>query len=106
MKESFQKFKGVVSASDGSSFQNTNLEQVWDAAEEIQNSQRQRQSMQAMSRIDLLLKRIEDYSKAIGDLQIGAIYLHWASVSHRSKVIGVLLTTRTGPHKIDASGNV
>ena len=79
--EAFQKLKDIVSASDASSFQSTKLEEVWNAAEEIQNSQRQRQSMQAMSRVELFLKRMEAYSRSVEDLRIGIIYLPWVWVS-------------------------
>jgi hypothetical protein len=81
LNDAFRKLKESVSASDAISFQKTELKDVWDAAEEIQSSQRQRQSLQAMRRIQPFLEILERYSRVIEILCNGTPYLPWIWVS-------------------------
>jgi hypothetical protein len=77
----FRRLKDSVSPSDALLFQKTELKDVWDAAEEIQNSQRQRQSLQALSRIKPLLDSLQRYLRVIEVLCNGTPYLPWIWVS-------------------------
>jgi hypothetical protein len=81
LNDAFRKLRDSVSASDAISFKKTELKDVWDAAEEIQRSQRQRQSLQAMSRIQPFLEILERYSRVIEILCNGTPYLPWVWVS-------------------------
>ncbi|KAJ9503773.1 hypothetical protein H2202_000912 [Exophiala xenobiotica] len=77
LNDAFRRLKDSVSPSDALLFQKTELKDVWDAAEEIQNSQRQRQSLQALSRIKPLLDSLQRYSRVIEVLCNGTPYLPW-----------------------------
>jgi hypothetical protein len=86
LNTAFKRLRDSVSTSDALSFQNTEIKDVWDAAEEIQRSQRQRQSLQAMSRLQPLLETLERYSKVVEVLCNGTPFLPWIWVSCNSEI--------------------
>lgn len=71
------KLKQTISTPDAAAFQATVIEDVWKAAEEIQESQRQRKSLRNMRRVEPFLKGLEKYSKAIEIACNGTPYLPW-----------------------------
>ncbi|EXJ71755.1 uncharacterized protein A1O5_05565 [Cladophialophora psammophila CBS 110553] len=77
MRHAFHRLKDSVTPADSLLFQKTELKDVWDAAEEIQKSQRQRKSLQALSRIKPLLDNLQRYSRVIEVLCNGTPYLPW-----------------------------
>ena len=81
MQDAVTRLRDSVSHSDVLSFQRTELKDVWNAAEDIQKSQRQRGSLQALSRIQPLLEILERYSRVIEILCNGTPYLPWVWVS-------------------------
>ncbi|EXJ84684.1 hypothetical protein A1O3_05354 [Capronia epimyces CBS 606.96] len=77
LKDAFQRLRDSVTPSDALRFDTTELKDVWDAAEEIQKSQRERQSLRALGRIKPLLDNLERYSRVIEVLCNGTPYLPW-----------------------------
>ncbi|KAH8587407.1 hypothetical protein B0O99DRAFT_733524 [Bisporella sp. PMI_857] len=73
----FKNLKQSVTTTDANAFQSTTLEDVWKAAEEIQEEQRRRKSVRNMRRIEPFLKGLEKYSKSIEILCNGTPYLPW-----------------------------
>jgi hypothetical protein len=73
--------KRTISPTDAIAFQSTSIEDVWKAAEEIQEAQRKRKSLRGMRRIEPFLKGLEKYSKCIEVLCNGTPYLPWIWVS-------------------------
>jgi len=69
--------KQTISSTDEIAFRTTTAEDVWKAAETIQESQRQRKSLRNMRRIEPFLKALEKYSKTIEVLCNGTPYLPW-----------------------------
>jgi hypothetical protein len=77
----FDKLRESVSQSDAQKFKSTTLQDVWNAAIEIEKTQRQRQSVRNMKRIEPFLKGLEKYSKTIEVLCNGTPFLPWIWVS-------------------------
>ncbi|KIW21374.1 hypothetical protein PV08_01954 [Exophiala spinifera] len=77
LNDAFRKLKDSVTSADAISFQKTELEDVWKTAEEIQKTQRARQSVQALRRIQPLLENLEKYSKVVEVLCNGTPFLPW-----------------------------
>jgi tetratricopeptide (TPR) repeat protein len=69
--------KDAINPADAVAFRSTSMEDVWKAAEEIQESQRKRKSLRNMRRIEPFLKALEKYSKCIEVLCNGTPYLPW-----------------------------
>jgi hypothetical protein len=99
----FRRLKDSVSPADALLFQNTELKDVWDAAEEIQNSQRQRQSLQALSRIKPLLDNLERYSRVIEVLCNGTPYLPWIWVGVVPPRIDQVTNGRVGSDQVNGA---
>ena len=75
------QLKQAVSTQDVAVFKATVSDHVWEAAEEIQESQRKRKSLQNMRRVEPLLKSLEKYSKVIEVVCNGTSYLPWIWVN-------------------------
>src|SRR5271170_4553967 len=73
--DAFEKLKRSISEEDAHNFACTDLQDVWKAVREIENTQRKRQSAQNMRRIEPLLRGIEKYSKVIEVLCNSTPYL-------------------------------
>jgi hypothetical protein len=87
------RLKETISSSDATAFQSTTIEDVWKAAETIQEGQRQRKSLRNMRRIEPFLKALEKYSKTIEVVCNGTPYLPWIWVSSPSnRLLQTLLT--------------
>jgi len=69
--------KQAINSTDATAFQSTIVDDVWKAAEEIQERQRQRKSLRNMRRIEPFLKALEKYSKTIEVVCNGTPYLPW-----------------------------
>ncbi|KAH6689939.1 hypothetical protein BKA61DRAFT_585139 [Leptodontidium sp. MPI-SDFR-AT-0119] len=69
--------KQKVTPSDCLLFQSTTMADVWKAAEEIENYQRQIRSIRNMQRLQLLFGALEKYAKLLEELFNGAAYLPW-----------------------------
>jgi hypothetical protein len=80
-EKAIEKLKQTISSPDAAAFQATVVEDVWKAAEEIQESQRQRKSLRNMRRVEPFLKGLEKYSKVIEVACNGTSYLPWIWVS-------------------------
>jgi hypothetical protein len=80
-ESAIDNLKQTISSPDAAAFQATLVEDVWKAAEEIQESQRQRKSLRNMRRIEPFLKGLEKYSKVIEVVCNGTSYLPWIWVS-------------------------
>ncbi len=78
-----EKLKQSISSTDAAVFQATVVEDVWKAAEEMQESQRQRKSLRNMRRVKPFLQGLEKYSKVIEVVCNGTSYLPWIWVSDR-----------------------
>jgi hypothetical protein len=98
----FHSLKDSVSAKDAAVFQSTTLEEVWQAAEEIQLAQRKRKSLRNVRRIEPFLKCLGKYSEIIGVLCNGTPYLPWIWVSKEIFTFRTELT-RKGSYKVDDS---
>jgi hypothetical protein len=69
--------KRTITPADRIAFHSTTAEEVWRAAEEIQEAQRKRRSLRNMRRIEPFLKGLEKYSKVIEVACNGTDYLPW-----------------------------
>ena len=96
--------KQTISPTDAITFQSTSAEDVWKAAEEIEESQRKRRSLRAMKRIEPFLKGLEKYSKAIEVLCNGTPYLPWIWVSVHILEAMPCAEVWLGSDQIDAAG--
>ncbi|KAH6711796.1 hypothetical protein BKA61DRAFT_693710 [Leptodontidium sp. MPI-SDFR-AT-0119] len=76
-ESAIEKLKQAISPPDAVAFQTTLIEDVWKAAEEIQESQRRRKSLRNMRRVEPFLKGPEKYSKVIEVVCNGTPYLPW-----------------------------
>ncbi|KAH9216233.1 hypothetical protein DL95DRAFT_522785 [Leptodontidium sp. 2 PMI_412] len=76
-ESAIEKLKQAISPPDAVAFQTTLIEDVWKAAEEIQESQRRRKSLRNMRRVEPFLKGLEKYSKVIEVVCNGTPYLPW-----------------------------
>jgi hypothetical protein len=77
----FTRLQNSVSVSDAKTFHSTRLQDVRQAAIEIQRWQGERGSLRNMRRIEPFLHGIEKYSKSIEVLCNGTPYLPWVWVS-------------------------
>lgn len=103
LDDAFRRLRDSVSPTDALLFQNTELKDVWDAAEEIQNAQRQRQSLQALSRIKPLLDSLERYSRVIEVLCNGTPYLPWIWVGAMPRRVNKVTNDIVGPNQVNGA---
>ena len=105
----FQRFRDTVSSTDARQFQSTELEDVRNAAKEVERTLASRGDNRALRRIDPLLIGLDHYSTALGVLCNGTPYLPWIWVGpqlpHESqilliKAVGSYQTLFTGPWSI------
>jgi hypothetical protein len=97
----------TVSPADAAAFKSTKSEDVWKAAEEIQEVQRVRKSLRNMRRVEPFLKALEKYSRVIEVLCNGTPYLPWIWVSlFRDDPLECWLILSQGSHQVDASGKI
>ncbi|KAH6703303.1 hypothetical protein BKA61DRAFT_636254 [Leptodontidium sp. MPI-SDFR-AT-0119] len=80
--DAFNKLSDGISEEHAHEFTLTKLEDVWKAVQDIDRSQRQRQSAQNMGRIKPLLQGIEKYSKVMEVLCNGTPYLPYFASQH------------------------
>ncbi|TVY84848.1 Vegetative incompatibility protein HET-E-1 [Lachnellula suecica] len=73
----YRKLKDSVSSVDANAFQATSFEEVWRAAEEIEEAHKARGNLRNMRRIEPFLKSLENYSKVVEILCNGTPYLPW-----------------------------
>ena len=73
----FERLSQSVDPSDRVDFQSTTLQDVRQAAQDIENIQRERRSAQNLRRIEPFLGAIEKYSKSIEIICNGTPYLPW-----------------------------
>lgn len=78
--DAFEKLNRSISAEDAHMFASTDLKDVWNAVQDIQNLQRKRQSVQNLRRIEPLLRGLEKYSKVIDVLCNGTPFMPYAWV--------------------------
>ena len=77
IQTAFQDLQGIISPTDARDFPRTTLENVRDAALEIERQLAARQSLRNMRRLMPLFKGLEHYSKSIDILCNGTPYLPW-----------------------------
>ena len=85
-QDAFNKFEQTVrksSIEDFHNFQSTSLEDVRNAAKEVERQLAARQCLRNMRRIQPFLDRLEYYSEVIGVLCNGTPYLPWIWVSYK-----------------------
>lgn len=82
IEEAFETFRASVSSNDARQFQNTNLQDVWSAAKEVENKLAAKQCSRNLKRIQPFLEGLEHYSKAVEILCNGTPYLPWIWVGH------------------------
>jgi hypothetical protein len=98
------KLKQTISSTDAAVFQATLVEDVWKAAEEIQESQRRRKSLRNMRRVEPFLKGLEKYSKVIEVACNGTPYLPWIWASDFRPPVMLFADFFGGSHQAHASG--
>lgn len=81
IESAFSRFQASVSTEDARNFHTTTLEDVRNAALEIEREQRQRGALRNMRRIEPLLKGLEIYAKPLDVLCNGTPFLPWVWVS-------------------------
>jgi hypothetical protein len=79
-----QDLKTTLSSNDATAFAATKIEDVWKAAEDIQEAQRQRRSLRNMKRIEPFLKALQGYSGVIEVVCNGTPYVPWIWVSSQN----------------------
>ncbi|KUJ09937.1 uncharacterized protein LY89DRAFT_723790 [Mollisia scopiformis] len=72
-----EDLRATLNSHDATAFATTKSEDVWKAAEDIQEAQRQRKSLRNMRRIEPFLKALGGYSKVIEVACNGTPYLPW-----------------------------
>ena len=85
-QDAFNKFKQTVlkySLEDSHNFQSTSLEDVRNAAKEVERQLAARQCLRNMRRIQPFLDGLEHYSKTVEVLCNGTPYLPWIWVSYK-----------------------
>src|SRR5688500_5536743 len=80
--KAFENLQRSLSPEHRHTFASTELKDVWSALQEIQTSQRKRNSAQNLRRIEPLLRGLEKYAKVIEVLCNGTPYLSFIWVSH------------------------
>jgi hypothetical protein len=94
IKEAFEKLRGSISEEDAHKFATTELKDVWFAVREIESTQRKRQSVQNLSRVEPFLRGIEKYAKVIEVLCNGTPFMPYVWVCFPSRIrYAKLLTT-------------
>lgn len=76
-ESAFARLRDAVKPHHVVEFQDTKLQDVWEAAKEIQRIQRQRRSLRNMGRLKPFLQGLEKYSKCIDTLCNGTPFLPW-----------------------------
>lgn len=71
------QLKQSLSQTDTVDFQSTTIEELWQAVMDIQQVQRDRQSLCNLTRIQPLLDTLQRYSKVIEVLCNGTPYMPW-----------------------------
>lgn len=72
-----ESLKLTLSPSDAAAFEATTIEDVWKAAEGIQEAQRKSKSLRAMRRIEPFLNALQGYSGVIEVVCNGTPYVPW-----------------------------
>lgn len=80
-KTAIERLKHTLSTNDATAFAATTSEDVWKAAEDIQETQRKRRSLRNMRRVEPFLKALAGYSGVIEVACNGTPYLPWIWVS-------------------------
>jgi len=70
-------FKATISSTDAATFQAATLEDVWETAEEIEESQRRAPTAENMYRLRPFLKNLDKYSNIVKSVPHGTSYLPW-----------------------------
>lgn len=83
IEHAFERFAATVTPLDRSQFQNTQLEDVKNAALQIEKDLAARRSLRNMRKLFPFLQGLEHYSKSIEVLCNGTPYLPWIWASHR-----------------------
>jgi hypothetical protein len=78
----------VLTSADAAAFKSTTPEDVWKAAEEVQETQRKRKSLRAMKRIEPFLKALVGYSVVMSVVCNGTPFVPWIWVSSISQIRG------------------
>ena len=78
--EAFEKLRRSISEEDAKTFATTELKDVWLAVREIENTQRKRQSVQNLRRVEPFLRGIEQYAKVIEVLCNGTPFMPYVWV--------------------------
>jgi hypothetical protein len=81
IEQAFERFAATVTPGDHREFQDTRLEDVWNAVLQIEQKLAARQSLRNMRRLYPFLQGLEHYSKSIEVLCNGTPYLSWIWVS-------------------------
>lgn len=81
ISKAFESLQRSVAPEHRHTFQSTELQDVWAAVQDIQTSQRKRQSAQNLRRLEPLLEALEKYAKVIEVLCNGTQYLSFIWVS-------------------------
>ena len=77
IEDAFRRLKDSVSPKDAHQFHNTELNDVRDAAKDIEKRLDARGASRGLKRIEPLLKGLDHYSKAVEILCNGTPYLPW-----------------------------
>jgi hypothetical protein len=77
MKIAFEDLESTITPADARTFQGTTLQQVRDAAIDIEKQLAARQSLRNMRRLIPLLNGLEHYAKVVDVLCNGTPYLPW-----------------------------
>jgi 5'-deoxynucleotidase YfbR-like HD superfamily hydrolase len=85
--KAFENLQSSISLEHRHHFTSTKLEDVWNAVQEIEATQRKRHLAQNLRRIEPLLEALEKYAKVIEILCNGTQYLSFIWVSHPSLAI-------------------
>lgn len=65
MQKSLDQLKSTITQGDAHTFRDTNLEEVWHAAREIEQEQGARLDLRFMRRLEPLLRTLESYAPTI-----------------------------------------
>jgi hypothetical protein len=76
-RDAFDRFKDTVTVDEARTFQSTTLQDVRDAARDLEKQLGERQSLRNMRRIQPFFAGLERYSKAVEILCNGTPYLPW-----------------------------
>jgi hypothetical protein len=77
----FENFRGSLALEHRHTFESTELQDVWDAVQDTQTSQRKRHSAQNLRRIEPLLTGLNSYAAVVEVLCNGTPYLSFIWVS-------------------------